>query len=106
MILLQKKLIYGAIWILGILILWCIYPLFRSFLLIEIPFLFLLLAPFGLTSFSQWILTIAATYWLICLLQINTGTIRKLVRSVGFGSALLLVVHAAWVSFVLIKGGV
>ena len=101
----RKQLAVGLVWLAWLLALLFIYPLFVEKATEKIPYSFLLLAPFGSVSFPQWVLVAGLSYWAIRALGWDEPAIRKAAKWIGIGAVCILVLHAAWVLFVVAKGG-
>jgi hypothetical protein len=102
----RKQLIVALVWLASLAVLFLIYPSFCEQSMKRIPYSFLLLAPFGLVSFSQWTLVAGVSYWAVRALGWDEAAIRKAANWGGIGAACVLMLHAAWVLFVTAKRGI
>jgi hypothetical protein len=105
MALTREQVIVGLVWFAGLLVLLFAYPFFAEQALERIPYSFLLLAPFGWTSFSQWALVVGLSYWAIVALGWAGAPFRKAAALTGAVALGILMLHVAWVIFVVAKGG-
>jgi hypothetical protein len=101
----QKPITVGLVWLAALLALLLVYPQFGEMATEKVPYSFLLLAPFGLRSFPQWVVGAGVSYWAIRALGWNEPSTRKAAKWVGIGAVCVLALHAAWVLFVVTKGG-
>ena len=101
----RKPFVVGLVWLVAVLALFLVYPPLGEMATERVPYSFLLLAPFGLMSFPQWALVAGVSYWAIGALGWNEPSIRKAAKWIGVGVACVLALHAAWVLFVVAKGG-
>lgn len=101
----RKHISIGLVWLAGVLSLLFVYPLFGEKVAEGIPYSFLLLAPFGMVSFPQWVLVAGVSYWAVQALGWNEPPIRKAAKWIGIGVVCVVALHTAWVLFVLAKGG-
>lgn len=102
----RKHFAAALVWLVCLALLFFIYPSLCEQAIKRVPYSFLLLAPFGLTLFSQWALVAGVSYWAIRALGWDNVAIRKAAKWCGIGAACVLVLHAAWVLFVLVKRGI
>lgn len=101
----KKPIAVGLLWLLALLALLLVYPRFGEMAVENVPYSFLLLAPFGLMSFPQWVMGAGVSYWAIRALGWSEPPTRKVARWVGICTICVLALHAAWVLFVVTRGG-
>jgi hypothetical protein len=101
----QKPIVVGFTWFAVVLALTLVYPQFGEMAAEQVPFSFLILAPFGLNSFPQWVIGIGVSYWAIRALGWSEPPTRQTAKYVGIGVVFVLVLHVAWVLFVVTQGG-
>lgn len=101
----KKPIIVGFLWLVAFFALLLIYPLLGEMAVASVPYSFLLLAPFGLMSFPQWVMGVGVSYWAVRALGWNEPSTRKAAKWIGVGVVCFLALHAALVLFVVAKGG-
>lgn len=102
----MKPLVIGSVWLISLLALLLIYPSVGSWAIEHVPYSFLILAPFGLDSFFEWTLVFAISYWAIHALSWDESPVRKMAKWLVGGAVCIVLLHAAWVIFVVAKGGI
>jgi uncharacterized membrane protein len=101
----RKEIGIGFLWLVVVLALLFVYPSFAEQIEQKVPLAFLLLAPFGIDWFPQWIGIVGMSYWATRATRWVEPAIRKTIKWNAVVINCVLILHAAWVVFVLAKGG-
>jgi hypothetical protein len=74
-------------------------------LIASVRYAFMLLTPFGWSSFFGWVIAFGISLWAAHALGWNDPVLRRVAKVGAVSSSGILLVHAAWVLFVVFRGG-
>jgi hypothetical protein len=101
----DKKIAVGLLWISTLLFLVWFYSGIADYALRIIPYSFLLLAPFGWASFFGWAIALGVSFWAAHALGWDDPSLRTAGKWLMVVACALLLMHGAWVVFVVSRGG-
>jgi hypothetical protein len=101
----RKSFAVGILWVGTLLFLAFFYLDIADYALRTIPYSFLLLAPFGWGSFFGWAMALAASFWAAHALGWDEPSLRRVIKWLVAVACGILLMHAAWVVFVVARGG-
>jgi hypothetical protein len=102
---LWKSLAVGLLWVGVLLFLAFFYSDIADYALRTIPYSFLLLTPFGWGSFFGWAMALAVSFWAAHALGWDEPSLRRVTKWLVAVACGILLMHAAWVVFVVARGG-
>ena len=100
-----KSIVVGILWVSALLFLAFFYTDIANYGLRTIPYSFVLLTPFGLMSFFGWVIALAASFWAVHALGWNEQSLGPTVKWLVVFACGIVLLHAAWVVFVVARGG-